>query len=58
MKKSGVQAVAALSERRNSSRIQHRLSRTAATKIELTHYPATRLTQAFTEAEESAQIRV
>jgi len=32
-------AVAALSERRNSSRIHVRRSETAATKIELTHYP-------------------
>ena len=31
-------AVAALSERRNSLRIQDRWSETAATKIKLTHY--------------------
>jgi len=31
-------AVAALSERRNSSRIQNRRSETAATKTKLTHY--------------------
>jgi hypothetical protein len=33
-------AVAALSERRNSLRIQNRRSETAATKIKLTHYRA------------------
>ena len=32
-------AVAALSERRNSLRIQSRRSETAATRIKLTHYP-------------------
>ncbi len=32
-------AVAALSERRNSLKIHVRRSETAATKIELTHYP-------------------
>jgi hypothetical protein len=36
---SGSFAVAALSERRNSLRIQDRRSETAATKIKLTHYP-------------------
>jgi hypothetical protein len=36
-------AVVALSERRNSLRIQDRRSETAATNIKLSHYPYSRL---------------
>ena len=40
-------AVAALSERRNSLRIQDRRSETAATKFKLTHYPGIRTPDVF-----------
>ena len=49
-------AVAALSERRNSLRIQDRRSETAATKIKLTHYQSNPLYWVLSCFERSAAI--